>query len=131
MQIHHLFRMILYVQKNEETSRVKIVHFCDAEGGVPTELEANAKSEICFPSRHVDMAIDEILKKLFVCLLVLDEAFPEITIDLVIVNDVFEPAKIFALSHALGIPNSLMFMSCPGTDFPYSIADLGTRIIAL
>lgn len=36
--------MILYVQKNEETSYLKIIHFNEEEKGVPSELEANAKS---------------------------------------------------------------------------------------
>ncbi|TFK75584.1 hypothetical protein BDN72DRAFT_757165 [Pluteus cervinus] len=104
-EIHHLFRMVLYVQNNEETSCLKIIHFNDTEGGVPSELEANAK--------------------------ILDEAFPEITIDLVIVRDTFEPTKVAALAHRLKIPTSLMFMGCPGRGSPYSIADFGTRIIAL
>lgn len=38
--------MILYVQKNEETSHLKIIHFYEEEkGGIPSELEANAKSK--------------------------------------------------------------------------------------
>jgi len=37
--------MILYVRKNEETSYLKIIHFFEEEKGVPSELEANAKSE--------------------------------------------------------------------------------------
>lgn len=36
--------MILYVSHNEETSCIKIVHFCDDVKGVPSEMEANAKS---------------------------------------------------------------------------------------
>lgn len=36
--------MILYVRDNEETACVKIVHFVDEEFGVPSELEANARS---------------------------------------------------------------------------------------
>ena len=36
--------MLLYVQKNEETLRVKMVYFNDGEGGIPSELEADAKS---------------------------------------------------------------------------------------
>ena len=36
--------MILYVRKNEEASCVKMVHFVDDEKGIPSELEANAKS---------------------------------------------------------------------------------------
>jgi hypothetical protein len=68
--------MLLYVQKNEETSCVKMVYFNnDAEGGIPSELEANAKSmrfSSCFISYLTHVLI-----------LVLDEAFPEITVDLV------------------------------------------------
>jgi hypothetical protein len=37
--------MILYVRKNEETSYLKIVHFYEEEKGIPSELEANAKSK--------------------------------------------------------------------------------------
>jgi hypothetical protein len=37
--------MILYVQKSEETSYLKVVHFCEEEKGIPSELEANAKSK--------------------------------------------------------------------------------------
>ena len=36
--------MILYVRQNEETSCLKIVHFYDGEKGIPSEMEANAKS---------------------------------------------------------------------------------------
>jgi len=43
--------MILYVRKNEETSYLKIIHFYEEEKGIPSELEANAKSECSrFPS---------------------------------------------------------------------------------
>ncbi|TFK40382.1 AAAP amino acid permease [Crucibulum laeve] len=104
-EINHLFHMILYVQKNEETSYLKIVHFYDQEFGVPSELEANAK--------------------------ILDEAFPEITIDLILIDAVFEPTNVAALANHLKIPTSVMFMTCPGKDFPYSMSELGTRIISL
>ncbi|KAJ7611398.1 amino acid permease-domain-containing protein [Mycena polygramma] len=107
-EINHLLHILLYVRENEETSCVKIVHFCDAEseeGGVPSELEANAK--------------------------ILDEAFPEITIDLIIVQGAFSPANVAALAHALKIPPSLMFMSCPGPEFKHPIAEVGARIVSL
>ncbi|KAF9045413.1 AAAP amino acid permease [Panaeolus papilionaceus] len=104
-EINHLFHMILYVRRNEETSYLKIVHFYDAEGGIPSELEANAK--------------------------ILDEAFPETTIDLLLVDGQFNPTNVGALSHHLGTSPSLMFMSCPGENFPYNVADFGTRIISL
>ncbi|KAF8065050.1 amino acid permease-domain-containing protein [Lyophyllum atratum] len=104
-EINHLFHMISYVRKNEETSCVKMVFFSEGEEGIPSELEANAK--------------------------ILDEAFPEITIDLVIVNAAFNPSNVLALSHRLQISPSLMFIACPGAQFPYSIAEFGTRIICL
>ena len=61
---------------------------------------------------------------------VLDEAFPEITVDLVrappsrvgpaadvvlqiLVQGAFTPSNVAALGHRLGIPTTLMFMSCP------------------
>ncbi|KAJ3568956.1 hypothetical protein NP233_g5372 [Leucocoprinus birnbaumii] len=105
-EINWLFRMVLYVRKNEETSRVMIVHFLsDAEKGPPSELEANTR--------------------------ILDEAFPELTIDLVLVSGDFEPKTVAALSHKLKIPTSLMFMGCPGAHFEHSMAELRTRIISL
>ncbi|KAF9260746.1 AAAP amino acid permease [Marasmius fiardii PR-910] len=103
-EINHLFHMILYVSKHEETSTVKVVHFL-RETGVPSELEANVK--------------------------ILDEAFPEFTIDLVLVQDRFSPENVTSLAHRLQIPTSLMFMTCPGENFPHSVADLGTRVISL
>lgn len=105
-EINQLFRMVLYVRENEETSRLKIVHFVsDAEKGPPSELEANTQ--------------------------ILDEAFPELTIDLVLVSGEFESKTVAALSHKLGIPTSLMFMNCPGSHFTHSMAELRTRIISL
>lgn len=81
---------------------------------------------------------------------VLDEAFPHITIDLVrssfwsdkkkvmiydvvqmLVEGEFNPQTVAALAHRLQIPTSLMFMCCPGPNFPYLVADFGTRIIIL
>jgi hypothetical protein len=66
--------MILYVRKNEETSCLKIVHFHDGEEGIPSEMEANAKSQ-CI-ARHFAAYTYPVSA-------VLDEQFPEITIDLV------------------------------------------------
>ncbi|KAI5116511.1 hypothetical protein M0805_001866 [Coniferiporia weirii] len=105
-EIHQLFRMIIYVSKNEETACVKLVHFYETVESIPSELEANAK--------------------------LLDEAFPEITIDLILAQGSFTPAIVAALSHKLQIPRALMFMTCPGAGFKAgSIAEFGTRIIAL
>lgn len=83
-QINLLFHMILYVQQNEETSHLKIVHFYGEEkDGVPSELESNAKSEPSAMSSS--FKFQRGLTHLMISLnpIVLDEAFPEITIDLV------------------------------------------------
>ncbi|EKM78341.1 hypothetical protein AGABI1DRAFT_75891 [Agaricus bisporus var. burnettii JB137-S8] len=104
-EINQLVRMVMYVRKNEETSNLKVVHFYDQEKGIPSELEANIK--------------------------ILDEAFPEISIDLVLVEGTFEPKAVAAVAHNLEIPTSLMFMTCPSSDFPHQIAEFGTRIISL
>lgn len=53
------------------------------------------------------------------------------SIDKILVEGSFEPANVAALSHHLHIPQSLMFMTCPGERFPYPVAEFGTRIIAL
>jgi hypothetical protein len=45
VQIDHLFQMIIYVCQNEDTSCLKIVHFYRHEEFIPSEIEANAKSE--------------------------------------------------------------------------------------
>ncbi|CAL1697829.1 unnamed protein product [Somion occarium] len=104
-EINRLFHKLLYVCENEETSRLKLVHFYDEEGGIPSEMEANWK--------------------------ILDEAFPEITVDLVLVRGPFNPLNVAALANRLQVPTTLMFMSCPGQNFSYPVADFGTRIISL
>ncbi|KAK1216606.1 hypothetical protein PQX77_020726 [Marasmius sp. AFHP31] len=104
-EINRLIRMILYVLRNEETSTIKVIHFYELANRIPAELEAHAK--------------------------ILDEAFPEITIDLILVQDAFTPGSVAALAHRLQISTSLMFMTCPGESSLHSVADLGARIITL
>jgi hypothetical protein len=62
---------------------------------------------------------------------ILDEAFPEITIDLILIKGQFDPNNLAALSHHLEIPRALMFMSSPGPNFQYPVAELGARIISI
>ncbi|KAG2362346.1 hypothetical protein BDR07DRAFT_1284920, partial [Suillus spraguei] len=62
---------------------------------------------------------------------VLDEAFPEITVDLMFIEGRFDPKNLTALAHHLKIPRSLMFMNSPGLNFQYSVAEFGTRIISI
>src|SRR5262249_42106297 len=99
---------VQYVHRNETTKCLKIVH--------------------CYrPGRP-----DAIPERLEACCRALDELYPKITIDLELVEAEFSPRAVAALSRRLGIPVSLMFLACPGPDFPYSIGDFGgVRIIML
>ncbi|KAI0083585.1 hypothetical protein BDY19DRAFT_649146 [Irpex rosettiformis] len=49
----------------------------------------------------------------------------------VLVKGLFTPENVAALAHRLDIPTALMFISCPGPYFSFSVADFGTRIINL
>ncbi|EJD51231.1 hypothetical protein AURDEDRAFT_83563 [Auricularia subglabra TFB-10046 SS5] len=105
-QIDTLLEMMLYIQDNEPTSCVKIVHFyANSIDTIPSELEANT---------HI-----------------IDEAFPHITVDLLFVQAPFTPAAVEALSHRLGIRRNMMFMSSFSESFPYEFDEMGTRIIGL
>jgi hypothetical protein len=48
-----------------------------------------------------------------------------------LVEGQFEPKNLAALAHHLNIPRSLMFMSSPGLNFQYPVAEFGTRIISI
>lgn len=56
---------------------------------------------------------------------ILDEAYPKIKIDLVLVPGIFSPDVIDYLSQQLAIPKNLMFITCPKMDFSHKIETLG------
>lgn len=92
--------MILYVRNNEDTSHVKIIHFYEQEDGLPSELEANAKSKGFLLYKIFAWKADGLF-----FLSVLDESFPEITIDLV---------SFFTLPmHALSLMGLIIFLKDP------------------
>lgn len=94
-----LNRVMIYVEDNETTKRLKIVHVCDAS------------------QRN-----NEALKK---DIEVLDRAYPDINIEFVEINGVFGPAIIDELSKKWNIPKNFMFIGSPGNKFPYHISELG------
>jgi hypothetical protein len=55
----------------------------------------------------------------------LDQAYPEIDIEIVIMNGEFGPELINQLSELWRIPRNLMFIGSPGTHFRYGLAELG------
>ncbi len=93
-----LNRVMIYVEENETTKRLKIVHVCGSESD------------------------NEALKK---DIEVLDRAYPDINIEFVEVNGKFGPLIINELSTKWNIPKNFMFIGSPGNKFPYHISELG------
>ncbi|KAG8751122.1 hypothetical protein FRC12_012588 [Ceratobasidium sp. 428] len=95
---------MLYIRKNELTSRVLFVHAYMDVRSIPSELEANIK--------------------------ILDEAFPSTTLDLVFIKGEFGPILVEAASEKLGVPKNHMFMSCPGPGHRWQLGEYrGVRVI--
>ena len=92
---------MLYVRRNEHTNRVKVVTVVRDESEIP--------------------------KRLGIDLEFLDDAYPEIKIDFVVVKGTFSPELIQKLSRDWGIPVNFMFLGSPGDHFRglYGLAELG------
>ena len=101
--IANLNKVMLYVQKNEHTDRIKVV-FVSGEDEVPPRLEADLKF--------------------------LNEAYPDIDIEFVTMEGKFGPDLIAKLSRTWKIPANFMFIGCPGQGMPHSLGQLGgVRVI--
>ncbi|KAJ9112318.1 hypothetical protein QFC19_000737 [Naganishia cerealis] len=104
--ISAMVEALIYVRNNENTSRVAFVHAYDLVDDIPSELVANAK--------------------------LVDEAFPDITVDLYLVplHTGFTPSLVEAVSAKLHVPKNLMFIGTisAGHDSPYDLGDYGLRI---
>ena len=55
----------------------------------------------------------------------IDEVYPELRVDLVLVKGKFGPELIEKLSKRMGVAKNYMFLGTPGDRFPHNIADLG------
>ena len=97
--IANLNKVMLYIEKNEHTKKIKIVLALDENDKKPENLE----QEIDFLNRE----------------------YPEIYIELVIVDGKFSPELIQELSQKWGIPINFMFIGSPSGNFPYKIEELG------
>ncbi len=95
----NLNNAMLYIRRNEHTNRAKIVTVVKSRDEVPPELDAHLKF--------------------------LDEAYPDIDVEFVIVEGKFGPKLILKLSKQWNIPVNLMFIGSPGDRFPYDLAELG------
>ncbi|MEZ4806144.1 MAG: APC family permease [Flavobacteriales bacterium] len=92
-------KVMIYVQENEITKKLKIVTVQREGNDIP----------------------DGFLNDLDV----LDRAYPEIHIEFVQLHGVFGPQMVDQLSRKWNIPTNFMFIGSPGDRFPYRVADLG------
>ena len=94
-----LNRVMMYVQANEITKKIRIV----------TVLKEGEKT-------HEDYIRD---------MEVLDRAYPEIKIEFTELHGVFGPELVHRLSEEWNIPTNFMFIGSPSDRFPYRLAELG------
>ncbi|MEO8399004.1 MAG: APC family permease [Ignavibacteriaceae bacterium] len=97
--IASLNEVMLYIRKNENTRRIKIVTIVNGENIVPDKIK-----------QEID---------------VLDRAYPEIDIEFIELNGTFSPELIKELSEKWKIPTNFMFVGQPGENFIYPLEDLG------
>ncbi|KAF2080943.1 APC family permease [Flavobacterium sharifuzzamanii] len=93
-----LNKVLQYVEDNETTKKLKIVHV------------------------KKDTVDNEALKK---DLEVLDRAYDNLDIEFIEIEGVFGPEIIDELSEKWKIPKNFMFIGSPGNKFSYRVADLG------
>jgi hypothetical protein len=102
--IAKLNHAMLYVRNNEHTNRIKFVTVM-GEGEEP-------------PPRFLDDVK------------FLDEAYPEIVIEPVVMKGVFGPELIEQLSREWNVPKNFMFIGSPTGHLMYGLAELGgVRVI--
>ncbi len=96
---------MLYVRQNELTKRVRVVHLHEGE-----------------PS--------EVTSRLAGALEMLDEVYPEIKIEFVVLPGRFDPAAVEEISTRFHVPHNYMFMGHPSEHFPYRLEEFsGVRLI--
>lgn len=93
-----LNKVMQYVEDNETTKRLKIVHVI--------------KNDNNSAMLHNDMEV-------------LDRAYPNIKIDFIEMEGIFGPELIDQLSEHWNIPKNFMFIGSPGDKFPYKVSELG------
>ncbi|MEO7081746.1 MAG: APC family permease, partial [Flavobacteriales bacterium] len=94
-----LNRVMMYVQANEITKKIKLVTVLKDGQTMQPEYLADVK--------------------------VLDRAYPEIEIEFIELHGEFGPALVQRLSSEWNIPTNFMFIGSPSDRFPYRVAELG------
>lgn len=94
----------LYVINNEQTRHLYFIHFYDNFEDIPAPLWYQART--------------------------IDQIYPQLRIDLILVKGKMTPSSIERLSDRLGIAKNRMFIGTPGHAFPHRVEDLGgVRVI--
>jgi amino acid transporter len=88
-----------YVLQNEQSRSLKIVHVYSEKDKIPPSIWYQAR--------------------------VIDEIYPSLRVDLVLVNGRFSPELVDAFSKRFGIQKNQMFIGTPGDNFPHKIESLG------
>jgi len=97
--LSNLNRVIQYIELNEHTNRVKIVNVT----ANPEEIPEKLRKDVAF----------------------LDEEYPQIDIEFVVIKGDFGPELIKKLSKEWNIPANFMFIGSPSGRMPHSLAELG------
>ena len=97
--IASLNQVMIYIQDNEETNRLRIVTVENDRFKAPVHLHRDIET--------------------------LDRAYPEIDITYEKIEGTFNPELIKELSDKWGIPTNFMFIGSPSQKFQYRIEDLG------
>mmetsp|Transcript_22214 Transcript_22214/g.33247 ORF Transcript_22214/g.33247 Transcript_22214/m.33247 type:complete len:765 (+) Transcript_22214:487-2781(+) len=101
--LHLLNKAIIYIQNNEQTNKIIIVH-CE-----------NNITNTDLLQEHVKL---------------MDLLYPKIKISLLIIDSPFTPAIVEWVSGSLNVPINAMFISCPDENFAIKVNQLrGMRII--
>ncbi len=98
--LSNLNRVLLYIQNNEHTRKVKIVTVNEEED-------------------------ESVMEKLEMDIEFLDREYPEVSIELKKIKGKFTPELIQDLSKEWNIPVNFMFIGSPGDRFPYRLEELG------
>lgn len=97
--VETLNKVMLYIKKNENTRKLRIVTLFE-------------KGEKPLPQLITDIEV-------------LDREYPDIKINFIHIEGIFGPELITELSRKWNIPINFMFIGSPGDHFPYRIEELG------
>jgi hypothetical protein len=102
--LHMLNKAMLYIQQNEQTNKIIVIH-CSHN----TETDVHALTE------HVKL---------------IDVLYPKVKVSLLTIKDQFNAATVEWVSQSLDVPVNAMFISCPDENFAMKVSQLrGMRII--